>query len=121
MTSVVPRALRRTAPDSESEPSTTLQIRVSQYAAPLLEFILDEAGLEWREIVREELDATAVIETTTEHLDATIRTLRQRLGGNLLLSARQCGDALRDGGGVDPARDTELAQDVGYVDARGFL
>lgn len=85
MTAVVPQGAP--APDRRrraTRPAVTcLQIRVGQDAAPLLEFILAEAGFEWRDLVRHDVDATVVIETRREQLDDTIRALRQRLGGNL--------------------------------------
>ena len=85
MTAIVPHrtaaAVRATV--GSQEPITSIQIRVSQDAAPLLEFILTEAGFVWRDLVRNEIDATVVIETPREQLDDAILALRQRLGGNL--------------------------------------
>ena len=78
MTSTVPIPA-----DSQPDDVSSFRIRVSQDAAPLLEFILVDAGLRWRDLVREEVDATVVIETPRAHRDHAILALRQRLGGNM--------------------------------------
>ena len=79
MTSIAP------TPSFDGSASVLLvEVRVTHYAAPLLEFILTEADIRWRDILRRDVDATVVVETTVERLDATVLALRQRLGGNLV-------------------------------------
>jgi hypothetical protein len=81
MTSIAPRT---SADGINAAPLLLVDVRVTHYAAPLLEFILSEADINWRSLSRGHVDATVVVETTTERLDATVVALRQRLGGNLL-------------------------------------
>jgi hypothetical protein len=83
MTAIARRSLQPARTVTSAGSAASIRIRVSHYAAPLIEFILNEADLEWRDLVREEVDATVVIDTNIEQLDDTIRMLRQRLGGNL--------------------------------------
>ena len=70
---------------AETRPDVPISfhIRVGPDAAPLLEYILHEAEIEWRELVRDHIDATAVVHTTYEHLTDTVLALRQRLGCHL--------------------------------------
>jgi hypothetical protein len=85
MTAIVPQRTSAPMPGQSGplDAITAFQIRVSQYAVPLLEFTLSEAGFVWRDLVRNEIDATVVIETPREQLDDAILALRQRFGGNL--------------------------------------
>jgi hypothetical protein len=82
MTSIAPRPVA--SDDGRRAPTLCIDARVTHYAAPLLEFILSEADIGWREIARGDVDARVVIETTADRLDATVAALRQRLGGNLV-------------------------------------
>ena len=97
MTATVPERASATARGDiqRSDEVTSLQIRVSQDAAPLLEFILIEAGFVWRDLVRNEVDATVVIETPREQLDDAILALRQRFGGNLTEMRSEVGEGHR--------------------------
>ena len=78
MTSTVP-----VPADAQPDDVSSFRIRVGQDAAPLLEFILVDAGLGWRDMVREDVDVTVVIEIPRAHRDDAILALRQRLGANL--------------------------------------
>jgi hypothetical protein len=69
--------------DARPDDPSSIRIRVSQYAAPLLEFILIETGLRWTNLVREQVEATVVIETTHARREDVIVALRQRLDGHL--------------------------------------
>lgn len=82
MTSIAPRPVA--SDEGRRAPTLCFDARVTHYAAPLLEFILSEADIGWREIARGDVDARVVIETTADRLDATVAALRQRLGGNLV-------------------------------------
>ena len=67
MTSIAPRPAA--SDDGRRAPTLCIDARVTHYAAPLLEFILSEADIGWREIARGDVDARVVIETTADRLD----------------------------------------------------
>jgi hypothetical protein len=46
----------------------SFQIRVGPDAAPLLEYILTDAQVEWRDLIRGDISATAVIDTSSAQL-----------------------------------------------------
>ncbi len=63
--------------------SVQLLIKVGPDAAPLLEFVLEDAGFTWSELEVTAAGASVLIDVTDKSVPRTLAALRQRLGCHL--------------------------------------